>query len=42
MYIFKEEGYMKKDKAEVENQKLYNGVDCQASFYIFDKENFIR
>ena len=33
---------MKKDKSEIENQKLYLDVDCQASFYIFDKENFIR
>lgn len=36
-FIFKEQGYMQKDKSELENQPLYIGVECQASFYIFDK-----
>jgi len=38
--IFKDEGMMKKEQKDLEKEKLklYIGVDCQMSFYLFDKE----
>lgn len=40
--IFKDQGFMARDKSEIDAVELYSGVECQASFYIFDKKNFIR
>ena len=33
---------MQKDSSELLDQKIYIGIDCQASFYIFDKEIWLR
>lgn len=40
--IFKDQGFMQREKSEIDQVELYSGVDCQASFYVFDKKNFIR
>ena len=40
--IFKDQGMMRKEKSEIRDQKMYVGVECKASFYVFTKTNWIR
>ena len=42
MKIYKTEGIIKKDKKEIQDQKLYVGVECKAAFYVFDKDSMFR
>ena len=39
MKIFKQEGIIQKEKNEIDHKKLFAGVECQYSFYIFSQEN---
>mmetsp|Transcript_20712 Transcript_20712/g.31734 ORF Transcript_20712/g.31734 Transcript_20712/m.31734 type:complete len:334 (-) Transcript_20712:2124-3125(-) len=40
--IFKDEGMMKKEQEELQAQKLYIGIECTSSFYIFHKDSRFR
>ena len=40
--IFKNEGHMKKEKADELEVKLYINIDCKYSLYVLDKENCFR
>ena len=40
--IFKDMKIIKKDKHEIMNQKLFIGICCESSFYVFSKANCFR
>lgn len=40
--MFKQLKIMKRDRQEIEQVKLFNGIECNQSFFIFSKENPIR
>ena len=40
--ILKDEGLMAKDEEELKAIKLYVGVDCKSSFFLFTKESCFR
>jgi hypothetical protein len=40
--IFKQQGIYKKDKQEEKEQILFEGIECNQSFYVFSKQNWIR
>jgi len=40
--IFKNQGFMKKDKIEQQKVELFIGIECQSSFYLFKKESSFR
>lgn len=35
--IFKEQGMIKKGKEEKNEEKLFVGIECQSSFYVFSQ-----
>lgn len=42
MAIFKEQGMIKKEKSELKEAPLFVGIECQMSFFLFDKTNRLR
>jgi len=40
--IFMDEGIIKKKDKEREKRKLYSGVECEYSMYLFHKQNCYR
>jgi hypothetical protein len=42
LQIFKEEGLLKREKSEVQDLVLFQGVQCSQSLFIFSKTNKIR
>jgi len=40
--IFKEQGIIKKDKSEIAAQKMFVGIECEWSFFLFSKQNRLR
>ena len=42
LQIFKDEGLIKRDKSEIQEQAFFAGVECEWSFFLFSKENRFR
>lgn len=40
--MFKDNGMIKKESHELQNQPMFVGIDCAMSFYVFSKTNPIR
>jgi hypothetical protein len=40
--IFKNQGIIKKDKAELQQIQMYQGIACQSAIFLFDKETCFR
>ena len=40
--IFKEQGLYKKDKHELQQIQLFQGIECHSALYLFDKDNCFR